>query len=157
MSNIIVETVGNNVVICKENERHKRECYWVKRGDVKELAMTLGTLNIFNCDLVEEIAGKAGIDAWGFSELYCDPKPHPELYGMKNKCPCGPKPLTVKRMGNTRIVCAGEDCVEITTCDPVQLALAIKALGVRDVVYVLNAVGCRGAINDVRSILGDWL
>ena len=156
MSDVIVETVGNNVVICREDEWHRRKCYWVKHGDVKDLTMALSALNILDCDLVEEIASKAGIYAWGFSDLYCDPKLHPELYGMKNKCPCCKKQLTVKKVGNTKIVCAGEDnCVEITTCDPTQLALAIKKLGTADIVFVLNAVGCRGAINDVMSILGD--
>jgi len=83
MSDIYVERVRDNVVVCRE-VNNKPECYWFKYGNMEQLAMVLGAMNIFNCDTVREIAKKAGINnVEDFVNKYCDSKPHPELYGIR--------------------------------------------------------------------------
>ena len=84
MSGVHIERVGNNVVICRERDR-RPECYWFKYGDAVHLAMVLGAMNISDCNVVREIAEKAGVNAEDFVAKYCDSKPHPELYGMRSE------------------------------------------------------------------------
>jgi 2-hydroxychromene-2-carboxylate isomerase len=78
------DSAGDNVIVCRERDG-KPECFWFKYGDAVHLAMVLGAMNIFNCDVVREIAQKAGVDAEDFVAKYCDSKPHPELYGMRGE------------------------------------------------------------------------
>jgi hypothetical protein len=160
MSDVHVERVGDNVVVCREVD-HKPECYWFKYGDVVQLAMALGAMNIFNCDEVRKIASRVGVDVEDFVAKYCDSKPHPELYGVK---PSNEEDrdkvhakvlLTVRRSEDgAMIVCAGEyNCVRIKSCDPQHLARAIKLLNIHDVMYMLNTINCMESYGEVMRIL----
>jgi len=159
MSNIYVERIRDNVVVCRERD-HKVECFWLKYGDVVQLAMALGAMNIFNCDEVRKIAQKAGIsNVEDFVSKYCDSKPHPELYGVK---PSSEEErirakvlLTVRKSEDgAMIVCAGEhNCVRVRSCDPQHLARAIKLLNIHDVMYMLNTINCMESYGEVMRIL----
>ena len=76
------DSAGDNVIVCREKD-HKPECYWFKYGDAVHLAIVLGAMNISNCDVIREIAQKAGIDVEDFVAKFCSSKPTPELYGIK--------------------------------------------------------------------------
>jgi len=156
---VFIERFGDNVVVCREKDG-KPECFWFRYGDAVHLAMVLGAMNIFNCSTVREIAQKAGIsNVEDFVSKYCDSKPHPELYGVK---PSNEEErihakvlLTVKKDGDTMIVCAGEyNCVRIKSCEPNHLARAIKLLNIRDVMYMLNTINCMESYGEVMRILG---
>jgi len=154
---VFVERVRDNVVVCREMD-HKPECYWFKYGNTEQLAMVLGAMNVMNCDVVKEIAQKAGVNAEDFVAKYCDSKPHPELYGVK---PSSEEErirakvlLTVKKDGDAIIVCAGEyNCVRIKSCEPQHLARAIKLLNIHDVMHVLSIVNCMESYGEVMRIL----
>jgi hypothetical protein len=158
---VIVERVGDNVVVCRERDK-RPGCYWLRYGDAVHLAMVLGAMNIFNCDTVREIAQKSGVDVEDFVAKYCDSKPHPELYGVKPSSEEDRDKVHVKVLLTVRrdedgamIVCAGEyNCVRIKSCDPQHLARAIKLLNTRDVQYVLIAVKCTNTYSEVMRILG---
>jgi len=79
---IFVERVRDNVIVCKE-KNDKSECYWFRYGDSVHLAMVLGAMNIHDCNVVREIARKAGVDVEEFVAKFCSSKPTPELYGIK--------------------------------------------------------------------------
>jgi len=81
---VFVERVRDNVVVCREMD-HKPECYWFRYGDAVHLAMVLGAMNLTNCEIIREIAQKAGVNVEDFVSKYCDSKPHPELYGMRGE------------------------------------------------------------------------
>ena len=160
MSNIYVERVRDNVVVCREKD-HKPECFWFKYGDVTHLAMVLGAMNIFNCGIVREIAKKAGINnVEDFVSKYCDSKPHPELYGVKPSEEDRDKVhakvlLTARKDGDVMIVCAGEhNCVRIKSCEPQHLARAIKLLGIHDILSMLSLINCTDSYGEVMKILG---
>jgi len=84
MSNIYVERVRGNVIVCRE-VNNKPECFWFKYGDSVHLAMVLGAMNIHDCNVVREIARKSGVNVEDFVAKYCDSKPHLELYGLRNE------------------------------------------------------------------------
>jgi hypothetical protein len=156
---VFVERVRDNVVVCREKD-HKPECYWFRYGDAVHLAMVLGAMNIFDCDVIRKIAKKAGIsNVEDFVAKYCDSKPHPELYGVK---PSSEEErirakvlLTVRRDGDAMIVCAGEyNCVRIKSCEPQHLARAIKLLNIHDIMYMLNTINCMESYGEVMRILG---
>jgi hypothetical protein len=64
------------------------------------------------------------------------------------------KPLTVRKDGDTVVVCIGKyNCVRVKSCDPQHLARAIKLLNTRDVQYVLIAVKCTNTYSEVMRIL----
>jgi len=157
---VFVERVRDNVVVCREKDG-KPECYWFKYGDTVHLAMVLGAMNIFDCDVIREIAKKVGVNVEDFVAKYCDSKPHPELYGVK---PSSEEDrdkvrakvlLTVRRSEDgAMIVCAGEyNCVRIKSCDPQHLARAIKLLNIHDVMHVLSIVNCMESYGEVMRIL----
>jgi len=161
MSNVYVERVRDNVVVCRE-VNNKPECYWFKYGDNAHLAMVLGAMNIFDCGTVREIAKKAGINnVEDFVSKYCGSKSHLELYGVK---PSSEEDrgkvhakvlLTVRKDGDVMIVCAGEhNCVRIKSCEPNHLARAIKLLNIHDVMYMLNTINCMESYGEVMRILG---
>jgi len=156
---VFVERVRDNVVVCREMD-HKPECYWFKYGDAVHLAMVLGAMNLTNCEVIREIAQKAGVNVEDFVAKYCDSKPHPELYGVKPSEEDRDKVhakvlLTVRRDGNVMIVCAGEhNCVRIKSCEPNHLARAIKLLNVHDIMYMLNTINCMESYGEVMKILG---
>ena len=159
MSEVHVERVGDNVVVCRERDG-KPECYWFKYGDVTHLTMVLGAMNIFNCGTVREIAKKVGINnVEDFVNKYCDSKPHLELYGVKPSSEDRDKVhvkvlLTVRKDGDVMIVCAGEhNCVRIKSCEPQHLARAIKLLNIHDVMYMLNTINCMESYGEVMRIL----
>ena len=158
MSDVHVERVGDNVVVCREVD-HKPECYWFRYGNTEQLAMVLGAMNIFDCGTVREIAQKAGVNVEDFVSKYCDSKPHPELYGVK---PSSEEErirakvlLTVRKSEDgAMIVCAGEhNCVRVRSCDPQHLARAIKLLNIHDVMYMLNTINCMESYGEVMRIL----
>jgi len=154
---VFVDRFGDNVVVCREMD-HKPECYWFRYGDTTHLAMVLGAMNVMNCDVVREIAQKAGVNVEDFVAKYCDSKPHPELYGVKlsgEDRVHAKVLLTVRRSEDgAMIVCAGEyNCVRIKSCDPQYLARAVKLLNIRDVMYMLNTINCMESYGEVMRIL----
>jgi len=153
------ERVRDNVVVCREKDG-KPECFWFKYGNTEQLAMVLGAMNISNCDVVREIAQKAGVNVEDFVAKYCGSKPTPELYGVKPSEEDRDKVhakvlLTVRKDGNVMIVCAGEhNCVRIKSCDPQHLARAVKLLNVHDIMHVLSIINCMESYGEVMRILG---
>ena len=79
---VFIERVRDNVVVCRE-VNNKPECYWFRYGDATHLAMVIGAMNISNCEIIREIARKAGVDVEDFVSKICSSKPTPELYGIK--------------------------------------------------------------------------
>jgi hypothetical protein len=64
------------------------------------------------------------------------------------------KPLTVRKDGDTVVVCIGKyNCVRVKSCDPQHLARAIKLLNIHDVAYVLGAIKCTNTYSEVMRIL----
>jgi len=158
MSNVYVERVRDNVIVCRE-VNNKPECFWFKYGDSVHLAMVLGAMNVTNCDVVREIAQKSGVDVEDFVAKFCGSKPTPELYGVKPSEEDRDKVhvkvlLTVRKDGDVMIVCAGEhNCVRIKSCEPNHLARAIKLLNIHDVMYMLNTINCMESYGEVMRIL----
>jgi len=158
MSNVYVERVRDNVIVCRE-VNNKPECFWFKYSDSAHLAMVLGAMNIHNCNTVKEIAQKAGVNVEDFVSKYCSSKPTPELYGVKpsedgDRAPV--KVLLTVRKGNDGVmtVCAGEhNCVKVKSCDPQHLARVIKLLGIHDVLSMLSLVNCMDSYTEVMKIL----
>ena len=158
MSNIYVERVRDNVVVCREKD-HKLECYWFRYGDAVYLAMVLGAMNVTNCDVVREIARKSGVNVEDFMAKFCSSKPTPELYGVKPSSEDGGRApvvlLTVRKSNDgVMIVCAGEyNCVKVKSCEPQHLARVVKLLGIRDVLYLLSTINCMDSYAEVMKIL----
>jgi hypothetical protein len=64
------------------------------------------------------------------------------------------KPLTVRKDGDTVVVCIGKyNCVRVKSCEPQHLARAIRLLNTCDVLYVLNAIKCTNSYSEVMRIL----
>jgi len=76
------DSAGDNVIVCRERDG-KPECFWFRYGDAVHLAIVLGAMNLTNCEIIREIAQKAGVDVEDFVAKICGSKPTPELYGIK--------------------------------------------------------------------------
>jgi hypothetical protein len=90
--NVTYGKLGKHIVLCVVFFDGKRRCRWVAIKDPIHLAMALGEMNVFECDIVREIAELAEVVTMkivcdenyvtDFVTAYCSSKPCPGLYGM---------------------------------------------------------------------------